>query len=320
MDGGDLESLYSYHPESSSDYFDDPFAFWKSIPFGEDKPSEFFMRPLGTTLGLGSVPAEARAQVLERHPIQVGTDYHVTELPNSDLLSITVKTVPTDNPTILQIPGLVVDSARPDLTYPWQTGLTEALGYYFYNTTNKLLTSFEDIARNVTEKAVRFYFYGPGFEQLESLYVKIPKFQGDYYAIILANPKSISNILGRSHEFGHVVWDENYPTREQKLLNESGFENQIVEFVSRSEDISATSMTDEARNSANSQLNKDYYASKAYRSLKGVEMMIEYEAWKKTLPLMKSEGLMPIFEGHSEELLHYIFWTIKTRMYPVTSY
>ncbi len=319
MGSVDVEPLYSYHPESASDYFADPYAFWRAIPFGTEGPSEFFTRSLGTTLRFDNVPEEAQSEILRKHPFKWGMDYYSNALPNTDLLSICVKNIPAHWSTVLKIPGLEVDPKDPNVWYVWQEGLTEVLGYYFYNTTNRQLTSIADIARRVTGKKVKFYFYGEEYEKASQRFLKLLKPPDDYYAFILANPRSLRNIVGSAHELGHAACDEHNPDRFEQILQQTDYEEQAAPFDSRLEAINATVMTDEDRNKAVDEYNKDYEASPAYRTLMGVEMILEYETWKETLPIMEAAGLLPVFENHEEELLNYIFWAIKTRMAPPDS-
>ena len=306
---------------AGKDYFKAPFSFWEKVPYGNSGKPEYFTKNLGRKLRAENWPDTLKDQIFKIHPFKWGMDYYSTNLPNSDLMTVTVVNIPSHSTHYLELPGLNENEQGTKTFFGWQEGMTEMLGYYFYDSKSQELISVQDFAKKKTGKRVRFFLYSDELEgKLSARVTKLTdKQQGDeYYAVCIANPSNLSDVLGLIHEIGHIELMEKSPSREDELTTRGNFKVDLERWEKKRQEIIQDPLTrrqdEDLLTEMLESFSQSFLKSDTYGKKMGAEMAYELDTWIVTLFLLDELGIRKVFERKPKELLEYIYSTIKSRM------
>lgn len=283
--------------------------FWSGIPSGQEKP-EYFSQSLEWQ-GREAWPEGLETQIEVRHgEWQWGDNWDCVDIPDTEYTAVMVWRKPRHYSEVTRIPGL---HEEQNIYYPWQQGMVEVNGIYFFNKHTRVLQSIEDLTSQISQHPVRIFLYGEEGAKESPAIEKLEDEKGELYHAVFVHPiRKIEDILGLFHELGHVIVDsENGDKFEQENDEvEPLYERDANAKNKEVRDLGGESVSEEDW----ARIKNKFFRSEGFQKAADLNMREEVDAWSGALYLLNKVGITKAFEKGNEKLSDYMLHCIKTRI------
>ncbi len=273
-----------------------PYKFWENYTSGEMESNNPLVHDLvNVFIGDESMPPKLKEKLVGEKPPEWGTYYSIKDIPQSDYMIATSTKLPSHGTG-------------------WQQGLTRVKGYYFYNKKTQETISLEDVAKQVTNSRVKFFFYDEELEERSERVFERRDEEGKFWAVCIFNPRNLLHVLGAIHEIGHINMEENFRPIDREIGVKANFHRELARVTARQKEVEKSGLPEEEIKQALLKLEKEFASSKANERMMGAVMAKEYEVWLSTFKILGKTGLANIFEKYPKELEEHVIFSIKTRI------